>query len=397
MLTEPDSLPVRLCLIITFIAIHGFFTAVNTAMVSSNRIIEKYQAAIRLVQVISCITGAWLSLFDWKTATVYVILFTVFAQYFPHKIGLQHDEGITNKLFRFIEALSAVLRPITAILMLIANTFLKLFKQKTHVEDEAFSEEEVMSMLKVGRESGVLKEEGTKMINSIFAFDDKLAYEIMTPRTDVFLIDIEDSPEEYLDELMKLRYSRIPVCKGDSDNIIGILHIKDYLIKARETSFENVDIEGILRKAYFVPDTKNIDSLFFELQMSKQQIAVLIDEYGGFSGIVTMEDIIEQVMGDIDDEYDEEEEIIDKIDDNTYLVDGDVDLDDLDEEIGIDLKSDTSETIGGFLIDILGEIPDERDMGRIIEFEDYKFKIMSVRERRIERVKIYMLDKKKIN
>lgn len=397
MLTEPDSLPVRLCLIITFIAIHGFFTAVNTAMVSSNRIIEKYQAAIRLVQVISCITGAWLSLFDWKTATVYVILFTVFAQYFPHKIGLQHDEGITNKLSGFIETLSTILRPITAILMLIANAFLKLFKQKTHVEDEAFSEEDVMSMLKVGRESGVLKEEGTKMINSIFAFDDKLAYEIMTPRTDVFLIDIEDSPEEYLDELMKLRYSRIPVCKGDSDNIIGILHIKDYLIKARETSFENVDIEGILRKAYFVPDTKNIDSLFFELQMSKQQIAVLIDEYGGFSGIVTMEDIIEQVMGDIDDEYDEEEEIIDKIDDNTYLVDGDVDLDDLDEEIGIDLKSDTSETIGGFLIDILGEIPDERDMGRIIEFEDYKFKIMSVRERRIERVKIYMLDKKKIN
>lgn len=128
----------------------------------------------------------------------------------------------------------------------------------------------------------------------------------------------------------------------------------------------------------------------------KQQIAVLIDEYGGFSGIVTMEDIIEQVMGDIDDEYDEEEEIIDKIDDNTYLVDGDVDLDDLDEELGIDLKSDNSETIGGFLIDILGEIPDESDIGRIIEFEDYKFKIMSVKERRIERVKIYMLDKKKI-
>ena len=251
-------------------------------------------------------------------------------------------------------------------------------------------------MLEVGRESGVLKEEGTKMINSIFAFDDKLAYEIMTPRTDVFLIDIQDSPEEYLDRLMTLRYSRIPVCKGDSDNIIGILHIKDYLIKARETNFENVDIESILRKAYFVPETKNIDSLFFELQKSKQQIAILIDEYGGFSGIVTMEDIIEQVMGDIDDEYDEEEEIIDKIDDDTYLVDGDVDLDDLDEELGIDLQSDSSETIGGFLIDILGEIPEEKDIGRIIEFENYRFKIMSIRERRIERVKIYMLDKKKI-
>ena len=130
----------------------------------------------------------------------------------------------------------------------------------------------------------------------------------------------------------------------------------------------------------------------FELQKSKQQIAVLIDEYGGFSGIVTMENIIEEVAGDIDDEYDEEAEIIDKVDDSTYLVDGDVDLDDLDEELGIDLQSDSSETIGGFIIDMLGEIPDENDVGRIIEFENYRFKIMSIGERRIERVKIYILD-----
>ena len=141
-----------------------------------------------------------------------------------------------------------------------------------------------------------------------------------------------------------------------------------------------------------MPETKNIDSLFFELQKTKQQIAILIDEYGGFSGIVTMEDIIEQVMGDIDDEYDEEEEIIDKVDENIYLVDGDVSLDDLDEELGVDLQSDSSETIGGFIIDLLGEIPDENDVGRIVEFENYQMKIMAVSDRRIERVKIYILD-----
>ena len=249
-----------------------------------------------------------------------------------------------------------------------------------------------MSMLEVGQESGVLKEEGKKMINSIFAFDDKLAYEIMTPRTDVFLIDIDDPAEEYIDDLMTLRYSRIPVCREETDNIIGILNVKDFLIKAREASFETVEIEPILRKPYFVPETKNIDSLFFELQKTKQQIAILIDEYGGFSGIVTMEDIIEQVMGDIDDEYDEEEEIIDKVDENIYLVDGDVSLDDLDEELGVDLQSDSSETIGGFIIDLLGEIPDENDVGRIVEFENYQMKIMAVSDRRIERVKIYILD-----
>ena len=397
MLTDPDSLPVRICIIVILIFVHGFFTCLGTALSTSGRIVEKHQAAIRAVQVITCSFGAWLAFSQIWTAVVFLVTIIIFGHYFPHKIGLQHDEGISEKTLGFMDGFAALVRPLTAILMMAANIFLKIFKQKTDPEEDAFSEEEVMSMLEMGRESGVIKEEGTKMINSIFAFDDKLAYEIMTPRTDVFLIDIEDTPDEYLDELMKLRYSRIPVCKGDSDNIIGILHIKDYLIKARETSFENVDIESILRKAYFVPDTKNIDSLFFELQVSKQQIAVLIDEYGGFSGIVTMEDIIEQVMGDIDDEYDEEGEIIDKIDDSTYLVDGDVDLDDLDEELGIDLKSDNSETIGGFLIDILGEIPDESDIGRIIEFENCKFKIMSIKERRIERVKIYMLDKKKIS
>lgn len=231
------------------------------------------------------------------------------------------------------------------------------------------------------------------MINSIFAFDDKLAYECMTPRTDVFMIDIDDPIEEYLDDLMALRYSRIPVYRDDSDNIIGILNVKDYFRQAREDSFETVEIEPILRKAYFVPETKNIDSLFFELQKLKQQIAILIDEYGGFSGIVTMEDIIEQVMGDIDDEYDEEEEIIDKVDENIYLVDGDVNLDDLHEELGVNLESETSETIGGFIIDMLGEIPDESAVGRIVAYENFELKIMAVQDRRIERVKIYILDK----
>ena len=268
----------------------------------------------------------------------------------------------------------------------------KFWKKLTNQTNGSQMEEEVMSILEAGQESGVLKEEGKKMINSIFALDDKLAYEIMTPRTDVFVIDIEDPPEEYVDDLMKLRYSRIPVCQGETDNIIGILNIKDYLIQAWEKGFEAVDIASILRTPYFVPETKNIDALLFELQKLKQQIAILIDEYGGFSGIVTMEDIIEQVVGDIDDEYDEEEEIIDKVDDYIYLVDGDVSLEDLDEELGIDLTSETSETIGGFLIDMLGEIPDENDVGRIITFENYQFKIMAIQDRRIERVKIYILD-----
>lgn len=390
MLSDTDSLSIEIIGMILLIIIHSFAVALNTALGASSKITEKHQSCNRFIIVLTTILGAWLVFPHWKLGILYIVLVVIFGQYFPHKVALQHAEGITNRTEKLVNGISTFLSPITAVLMIVTNVFLRIFRQETQVEEETFSEEEVMSMIQVGKESGVLKEEGTKMINSIFAFDDKLAYEIMTPRTDVFSIDIEDPVEEYIEELMKLRHSRIPVCKGDSDNIIGILHIKDYLIKARETKFENVDIESILRKAYFVPDTKNIDSLFIELQKTKQQIAILIDEYGGFSGIVTVEDIIEQVMGNIDDEYDEEDEIIDKVDDNLYLVDGDVSIDDLDEELGIELESENSETIGGFIIDILGEIPSENDIGRVVEFEDYKFKIMSIEERRIKRVKIYM-------
>ena len=190
---------------------------------------------------------------------------------------------------------------------------------------------------------------------------------------------------------MELRYSRIPVCEDDTDNIIGILHIKDYLIKAREAGFDKVDIRSILRKPYFVPETKNIDALFFELQIEKQHIAVLIDEYGGFSGIVTMEDIVEEIVGDIEDEYDEQGHVIHKIDDHNYDLDGNVYLSDLCEETNLHLESENSETIGGFIIDILGEIPEEGDENREVRFENYVFTILSVKERRIEKVKLHVL------
>ena len=185
---------------------------------------------------------------------------------------------------------------------------------------------------------------------------------------------------------MSLKYSRIPVYEDDSDNIIGILNIKDYLIQARELGFDNVDIRAILRTPYFVPETKNIDSLFFELQRTKQQIAVLIDEYGGFCGIVTMEDIIEEVMGDIDDEYDEEEQELTKIGEDLYMIEGSMDLNDINEELGTNLESENSETIGGLIIDMFGEIPDEDDIGKEVFVDDVVFTINSVKDRRIEKV-----------
>ena len=304
----------------------------------------------------------------------------------PRRIAMQHAEGVVMTTSASIKILNAVLKPVTVCIAGLAILFLKLFRQRADLNDNEYSEDDIVEMLEAGQESGELKEEGKKMITGVFAFDDILAYEIMTPRTDVFAIDINDDPSEYIDELMSLKYSRIPVYEDDSDNIIGILNIKDYLIQARELGFDNVDIRAILRTPYFVPETKNIDSLFFELQRTKQQIAVLIDEYGGFCGIVTMEDIIEEVMGDIDDEYDEEEQELTKIGEDLYMIEGSMDLNDINEELGTNLESENSETIGGLIIDMFGEIPDEDDIGKEVFVDDVVFTINSVKDRRIEKV-----------
>lgn len=268
------------------------------------------------------------------------------------------------------------------VLLLILLKKTNLFQNKSNIEDD------IMSILEEGQEQGAIKEEGKKMINSIFAFDDEVAYEIMTPRTDVFMIDINDPVDEYIDKLMELRYTRIPVYDDDPDNIIGILNIKDYLIQARTQGFDNIEIKPILREAYFVPDSKKIDTLFFEMQKSRQQIAILIDEYGGFSGIVTMEDIIEEVMGDIDDEYDDEkEQLIKQVGEKEFIIDGNVPIDDINEQLSLNLQSESSETIGGFLIDLNGDIPEENEK-KTLTFENLEFLIITVKERRIEKVKL---------
>jgi putative hemolysin len=165
--------------------------------------------------------------------------------------------------------------------------------------------------------------------------------------------------------------------------------MKDFMIEARKHGFENVDIKSLLRKPYLVPESKNIDDLFRELQQSKVHIAILIDEYGGFAGIVTIEDLIEEVMGNIDDEYDDSEAKLEQIDENTYLIDGQYYIDDLNDELFLSLESEEHETIGGLLIDFLGEIPDEGETeDRIIELDNCTFKIESVKERRIDKIRL---------
>lgn len=311
----------------------------------------------------------------------------VFGQLFPKRIALKKSEAIAMFSVKPIMYISKISTPFVKLLSVSTNILVKLVGLNKDDLDEKVSKEEIKSFVEVGREHGAINETEKEMINSIFEFDDKLAHEVMTPRTEAYMIDIKTPLNECLDELIEERYSRIPVYEDDADNIIGILYMKDFFSEARKHGFENVDIRSILHPPYFVPVNKNIDELFKTLQSSKNHMAILIDEYGGVSGIVSIEDLIEEVMGNIDDEYDEDEPSIEKIDSNTFIVPGMLSINDFNEHFNVEIKSETYDTMSGFMIEIMGCIPESTDE-KHIEYDNLVFKIKEMKEKRIEKIKL---------
>ncbi len=322
--------------------------------------------------------------------TIILSYFTlVFGELVPKRIALQKAEAISLFAVKPILMISKVASPFIHLLTASTNLVMKLFGGKGDVVEDILSREEIKSLVEEGQVHGVLNENEKEMINSIIEFDDKLAKEIMTPKINVYAVNVLDPLDEYIVTLLETKYSRIPVYEDDIDNIVGILYSKDFMREAVKTGYRNVDIRAIMTKPYLVPDSKNIYELFKELQKSKNHIAVLIDEYGGFSGIVTMEDLVEEVMGDIEDEYDITTPKIKKLDNDTYLIDGLLTIDELNNKLDLNISSENYETISGLLIDTMGEIPGDHD-DRTIELENLVFKIESVNKKRIEKVKLYI-------
>lgn len=378
LLKEPTSF---LSTIQVAITLAGFFNSAS--------------AATGLSQVFGDVLLKWNIPFGESIAMIVITISLSFVtlilgELVPKRIALQKAESIAMSCAGPILFISKVLSPFIKLLSFSTSLVLRILGMKDENIEESLSREEIRMMVESGQENGVFNETETEMINSIFEFDDILAVHIMTPRPDVFCIDIDDSMSEYFDELMEMHYTRIPVYEESIDNVIGILHIKDFVVEAYKVGFENVDIRKLLRKPHFVLETKNIDELFKEMQRLHQHIAILVDEYGGFSGIVTTEDLIEEIMGEIEDEYDEQCEYgIQKIDSSSYLIDGNMDLDDINEELMIHLESENHETLNGFLLDLLGEIP-EQGQERTIEWNDFIFKIIEVKDKRLHKIELIM-------
>lgn len=310
----------------------------------------------------------------------------VFGELFPKRIALQKSETIAMIAVKPILFVSKFTSPFVKLLSASTNFLVKIFGLNSAPSEEEVSIEEIKSLVKAGEETGIINPTEKDMITSIFEFDDTLAKEVMTPKPKVCLVDIDEPTDNYLDKLLEEKYSRIPVYKDSIDNIVGILYLKDLFIHAKQHGFDNLKIDNILHPPYFVPENKNIQDLFLELQSSKNHMAILIDEYGAFTGIVTLEDLIEEIMGEIDDEYDDViEPKYTKINDNSYIVSGLLTLEELNEEFNLKLESEDCDTIGGYLIDKIGRIPSINEEINI-PIDDVTFKVAEIEDKRISKI-----------
>ena len=321
----------------------------------------------------------------------------VFGELIPKRIALKSSEKIALSSVGTIVTVSKIFSPFVKFLTFSTNIILTALKMKEDDIEEKVSKEELRSLVEVGREHGIINEVEKEMIENIIEFDEKVAREIMIPRTKVFLIDKNISVDELFEKKEVEVYSRIPVYEDEADNIVGILFMKDLMIEAYRKGFQNVKLPEIMQEAYFVPETKNVNELFNEMQSEKKHIAILIDEYGGFSGIVTLEDLIEEVMGNISDEFDADDSSIKKLSANKYLVNGELSLNDLNDYFHIELESKHYDTLSGLLIEHMGYIPEDNEDIEPIIIDGISFKPKRVKDKKIEWVLAKFNKEEKLN
>lgn len=330
-------------------------------------------------------------------AFIWITVVLIFGYIVPRKVGIKYNERLALRYIGFIEFNVGLFKPLFGFVVLLSKGILKLFKIHYHEDLEKVSEEEIISLIESGTEHGTINEDEQEMISSVLEFNDITAVEIMTPRTEVYMIDINEFNEHTIDEMIQENYSRIPVYDDSPDDIIGVVYIKDVFREARKVGFEHVDLKKILNKPYFVPARKKIDALFKELQAAKSYMGILVDEYGGFQGIVTIEDLIEEVMGDIYDEYDEDISDIKEIEPNTYLVNGLLSVEEVNEALNTQIPEDDSyETIAGFILSHIGYIPDVKD-DITVNLDNITLKVDKMDDKRIDQVIIKIVPKVETN
>lgn len=282
----------------------------------------------------------------------------VFGELYPKRIAMNKSEEVANFTSGTIRILGFVAKPFVWLLSASTSLLAKLTPMDFDDEDNKMTRDEMRYMLE---NEGVLEDDELEMVQGVFSLDTKVAREVMVPRTDAFMVDVNRPIDEIITEILSENYSRIPVYDDDKDKIIGILHTKNLLKGAYKVGFEKLNLRNILQEPLFVPETIFIDDLLYELKKTQNQMSILLDEYGGVVGLVTLEDLLEEIVGEIDDESDEIETLYEKVSENEYIVYGRMLIEDFNDVFQTDLHMSDVDTMAGYLITALGTIPDEGD------------------------------------
>ncbi len=371
------------------VTLAGFLTSATAAQSFAGMLAD----AIAGTAIVKVIPIGIINGFSTVVITLVMSYFSlVLGELVPKKIAMSKPEKMAFMAAPVLVFVAKVTNPIVKFLALSTNGVLRLMGIDPHADEEVVTEEEIRMMVDVGGEKGVIEDTQIEMINNIFEFDDIDVADIMTHRTDMVCIDDDEPLSEAVKLSIENGFSRIPVYEEDPDDIVGIVYIKDFLKYVGTTLPKTKTVKDMMRPAYYVPETKRCGELFTEMTEKRVQMAVVVDEYGGTAGIVTLEDLLESIVGNIQDEYDQEDEEISIINDTTFEVDGITDIEEVEEHIGKTFPEGDYDTIGGYIISVLGFLPEDGQMNEVT-FENVKLTVLNVEERRIGKVKVEILPK----
>lgn len=331
-------------------------------------------------------------------SSVSVIVITLILSYFtlvfgelvPKRIAMKKAEAIALAVSSPLSVLSKIVNPFVKLLTVSTNLTVRLFGIDPNAEDEEASEEEIRMLVDTGLERGTIQQSEKMIIHNIFDFDNKDVSDMMTHRTDMIAISADTPFEEVLEIVQSEQYTRFPVFEERVDNIIGVLHVKDLIVQFRKDTSRPKSIMDIIRPAYFVSETKKGDDLLEELQQNRVHMAIVVDEYGGTAGIITIEDLIEEIVGSIYDEYDEEETIFEQVDENTYIFTGIAHLDEVSQITKASLPEEEYDTLSGFMVGTIGRIPTKQERPEF-EYRGFRYKVLEVGKQRIRRIQMIRL------